>query len=338
MSRRRSRIPTIVPASALALLVLAEPTAASELSWSGPRDCDQREQLLFQVERALSAQLSQVAEFQFQVHVERTKPDARARLLVRTSAESGVSERVLMAPSCSKLVDTLAVAMALAVEAAASSEPTPSSSSTAIAAPETPALPATPSTLPNDEPPEAPDTDGDEAAPLVWRAAFWLAGDSGSLPAPGLGAALGIELAWPRLQLRALATLWLEQHTRLAAQPGLGGDLGLVTGALLGCTRPFGAPSDPLALGLCAGGELGRLSGIGTGVLDPREGQSLWAAARAEADLFWSVPGTQLRLGAQLSVAAPFIRDDFVLETIGPVHRPGSLVGRAGLGIDVAFE
>ena len=35
----------------------------------------------------------------------------RARLLVRTSAESGVSERVLMAPSCSKLVDTLAVAI-----------------------------------------------------------------------------------------------------------------------------------------------------------------------------------------------------------------------------------
>ncbi|MEY2933658.1 MAG: hypothetical protein RL033_4407 [Pseudomonadota bacterium] len=347
---RLYRMPSIARACALGLCLWLPPTtaAASELSWSGPRDCDQREQLLFQVERALSAPLSQVAEFQFQVHVERTKPEARARLLVRTSAESGVSERVLVAPSCSKLVDTLAVAMALAVEAAASSAPAPSSSSTALAAPEMPSLPttpssatpstATPSTQPNDEPPDAPDADDDEAAPLVWRAAFWLTGDSGSLPSPGLGAALGIELGWPRLQLRALATLWLEQHTRLAGQPGLGGDLGLATGALLGCTRPFGASSDPLALGLCAGGELGRLSGIGTGVRDPREGQSLWAAARAEADLFWSVPGTQLRLGAQLSVAAPFIRDDFVLEAIGPVHRPGSLVGRAGLGIDVAFE
>lgn len=64
----------------LGLWLVPEPASASELSWSGPPDCDQREQLVFQLERALSAPLSQVAAFHFQVHVERTTPDARARL------------------------------------------------------------------------------------------------------------------------------------------------------------------------------------------------------------------------------------------------------------------
>ena len=313
-------------ATALGLWLLPATAAASELSWAGPADCDQREQLLFQVERALSVPLSEVAAFQFQVHVERTTPDARARLLVRTASESRASERVLVAPSCSKLVDTLAVAMALAVEAAVSPPEAQADSG-----------PAQPSPPQLDE--QAPNTpDADAVSARVWRAALWLTGDSGSLPAPGLGAALGLELGWPSVQLRALATLWLEQHTSLAQQPALGGDLGLATGALLACTSPLGAPGDALALSLCAGGELGRLSGSGTGVVDPHDGQSLWAAARAEAALYWTVPTSRLRLGAQLSLAVPIVRDDFVLDEIGALHRPASLSGRAGLGIDVAFE
>lgn len=325
---------------ALGLWLAPEPATASELSWSGPADCDQREQLVFQLERALAAPLSEVADFHFQVHVERTAPDARARLLVRTSAESGVSERVLVAPSCSKLVDTLTVAMALALEAAAAAEEPPSSATDPrLSAPATPAPePARGSGEPAADEHGAPEATEGVPEPLAWRATLWLAGDAGSLPEPALGAALGLELGWPEVQLRALATLWLEQHAQLAGQPGLGGDLALATGALLGCTTVFGARQDSLALGLCAGGELGRLSGSGTGVLTPRSGYSLWAAARAEVEMAWHVPSTRLRLGAQLGMAVPFVRDDFVLDGIGAVHRPESLVARAGLGVGVAFE
>lgn len=320
-----------VYALALGLWLLPGVASGSELSWSGPADCDQREQLVFQLERALSAPLAEVAEFQFQVHVERTSPDARARLLVRTSTEPGVSERVLVAPNCSKLVDTLTVAMALAVEAAVAEK------QATTAAPAEPSPPVPSAALP------AATADvlaksADDSTAQLWSGSFWLTADGGSLPKPGLGTALGVELGWPAFQLRAVATLWLEQEARLSDRPGAGGDLALATGALLACTSALGAARAPLGLALCAGGELGRLSGSGVGVPAPRDGQSLWAAARVEADVFWSVPSTRLRLGAQLGLAVPFVRDDFVLDGIGAVHRPSSLAGRAGLGMGVTFD
>lgn len=323
----------------LGLWVAQRSAAASELSWSGPADCDQREQLVFQLERALSAPLAEVAAFHFQVHVERTSPESRARLLVRTSADAAVSERVLVAPSCSKLVDTLTVAMALALEAATSAQEP--ASPAAEVAPAEPSRVLQPPALGGERAADASGvtaTPEDALTPLTWGATLWLTGDGGSLPAPGLGTALSIEAAWPGLELRALATLWFEQHAPLAGQPELGGDLALATGALLACTSAVRVGANSLALALCAGGELGRLAGSGTGVLNPRSGQSLWAAARTEADLVWRVPATRLALGAQLGLALPFVRDDFVLDGIGAVHRPASLAGRAGIGIGVAFE
>ncbi|HTV21661.1 MAG TPA: hypothetical protein VMG12_23390, partial [Polyangiaceae bacterium] len=316
-------------ALAIGLCALPKVCLASDLSWAGPADCNQREQLLFQVERALGAPLSEVEAFEFQVHVERTSPDAMARLLVQTSPGAHASERVLVAPDCSKLVSTVAVAMALAVAAA---DPPPAAE--ASHDPVRPELSSAQHATPEPSPPSAAEVDAaanameEEAGAdsTVWRAAIWLTGDSGSLPAPGLGAAFGVELGWRRIQLRALATLWFEQHATLAAQSELGGDLSLATGALLACSNVLGTSPPVLSLSLCAGAELGRLSGSGTGVAVRRNGYSPWAAARVESDLYWQVPSSSLRLGAQLSLGVPFVRDDFVLDEIGAVHRPASLV------------
>jgi len=304
---------------AIGLCVLPEICVGSTVSWVGPADCDQRDQLLFQVERALGAPLSEVETLHFEVHVERTRPDAQARLLVQTSADAQASERVLMAPDCSTLASTLAVAMALAV-AAADPSPAPESAGGA-GGPGVASAATLERSAPSAEELDAARSPGAQAiASPVWRAAVWLTGDSGSLPAPGLGAAFGIELDWRRIQLRALATLWLEQHARLAARPELGGDLSLATGALLGCSNLLGMTTPALSASLCAGGELGQLSGSGTGVAVRRNGQSLWAAARVESDLYWQVPSSSLRLGAQLSLGVPFVRDDFVIDQ--PRDRP----------------
>lgn len=111
---------------------------ASALSWSGPPECRESEQLAFQVQRALGAPLADTGHVHLQVHIERVTPDARALLRI-TSADSAseevhLKERLLVAPDCATLVDTLAVAIALAVEAAAPqnicSTPHPSPSST----------------------------------------------------------------------------------------------------------------------------------------------------------------------------------------------------------------
>src|SRR5688572_22855180 len=92
---------------------------ASDLSWAGPAECARSEQLVFQVERALGAPLAETGQVHLQVHVARTVPTTRALLRIADdSAHPPISERRLVAPDCDKLVDTLAVAITLAIEAA----------------------------------------------------------------------------------------------------------------------------------------------------------------------------------------------------------------------------
>lgn len=100
--------------SALALLAsvllatsLARRAAASDLGWSGPADCAQSEQLLFQVEQALGTPLANTGDVHLQVHVARTTPTASALLRIEDeTAEPALSERSLVAPDCERLVDT----------------------------------------------------------------------------------------------------------------------------------------------------------------------------------------------------------------------------------------
>jgi len=169
---------------------------------------------------------------------------------------------------------------------------------------------------------------------------LWLLADAGSLPAPGLGAALGAELSWGRLQVRALGTLLFEQHTQLDSTlaPGAGAKLELLTGSLLACTAPIGGLRSQLASLACLGMELGQLAGEGTGVPGGRRGSALWAAPRVDLGGFWTIPGSDLRLGLSLMAAVPLNRDEFALNQLGSVHQPPSVVGRMSLGIDLAFD
>jgi hypothetical protein len=64
----------------------------------------------------------------------------------------------------------------------------------------------------------------------------------------------------------------------------------------------------------------------------------LWVAPRVDAGLAWDVPHTQLRVGPLVEAAVPLNRDEFVLDELGTVHRPGRLVGRAALNIELRLE
>jgi hypothetical protein len=321
---------------------LARSAGASDLGWSGPADCAQSEQLLFQVEQALGGPLADTGRVHLQVHVARTQPTARALLRIEDeAAEPAVSERSLVAPDCERLVDTLAVAITLALEAAAPPRDVrPSPPSAAPAAP----LPTAAGALSPTQvshPADVVDTEATspEAARAVPRVVARVLGDVGSLPSPALGLALGAQLAWPRLQLELLGTLWSEQHARLTVSglPEAGADLSLVTGSLSMCSTPLGADPAPLVLGLCLGWEMGRLSGQGTGISVPRQANGLWLAPEASVGLTWR-PAQTLGLGARIGAAAPLGRNEFYLERLGTVHQPASVVARAGLSIDVGFE
>src|SRR5690242_6057095 len=110
----------IVLVAGLALLVCAAPTRAraSELSWDGPAECAEPDRLLFEIERQLGMPLERAAALQFQVRVESSPSRVRALLRMKGSDTlDDTRERVLIAGSCEKLMETLAVAITLAIGA-----------------------------------------------------------------------------------------------------------------------------------------------------------------------------------------------------------------------------
>lgn len=327
-------------AAGLAGLTLSRAAASAELSWQGSAGCPDREELVYRIERALGGPIARSAPLRFRVQVTPSRSGVDARLEVSGGATQAAKERVVSAPDCDKLVDAVALTVALAL-GAAQSEASAEGKGTALstsALPPAPPLEPTPPAAANvslsDD--DAPAVAAERHAGPVPSVSLWLLGDTGSLPSAGLGAAFGLELSWRRLQLRALASLLFEQHTEANVTreplPGPGADLGLALGSLGACAAPYGTFRSPRFVALCAGWEMGRLSGAGTGVPQARSGGALWLAPRVELGALWSLPGTQLRLGGFLAAAAPLGRAEFILEELGRIHRAATVVGRAALG------
>jgi hypothetical protein len=319
---------------------------ASELSWDGPVDCAGSEQLLFAVERALGTPLAQAARLKFDVRVESSESIASARLRVtRLDAPAKAKERLLAAADCSRLIDTLAVAITLAIGASQADEGD-------VGVPADPApvsIDREPSHGPR-PPPEVPvnivehgpsdgpsDSRRDALHPGLFLA---LVGDTGSLPQPALGVSMGGGLGWRGVALQLSATLLFDQQVRVPAAVGgdAGAEVALFFGTLLVCGDALGGAGAGWSVPFCAGGDVGQLTGVGAGAVRARNGRMLWAAPRVDAGVAWEVPDTQLRVGPRLGAAVPVNRDEFVLDQIGTVHRPGRIVGRAILNVELRLE
>jgi hypothetical protein len=330
-------------------LLVASAASASELSWEGPPGCASRDALSFELERALGVPLESAGRLKFHVRVERSKSMASARLEVSSldALEDRAKQRLLVADDCSTLVDTLAVAIGLAIGAsemqrsgdavgvgarAASSPVAPLDASP----PRAQTSPSSPGDQ-RDEP--AGDDESRGRASLRPSVFLDLVGDGGALPHPALGATLGLAFHGQRVAARASGTLLLDQSVRLASSERSGrAELGLRFGTLQGCTDALGALPRRWTLPLCAGVDVGQLWGEGIGVARARRAASWWIAPRLDAGLFWAIPGTTLRAGGWPTASTPLERDEFVVDEVGVVHRPGPLVGRLAVGIDASLE
>jgi hypothetical protein len=185
-------------------------------------------------------------------------------------------------------------------------------------------------------PPSGPlQREGSGASPTV-SALVAVVGDTGSLPAVGLGPALGIDVAWTGLELRALGLLLPSTQGSIDADDPTspGADIQLVTGAALVCI-PLATNATALVIAACAGGEVGRLSGRGTRVDRPYSSAAWWWAARADVAARWTLPVEALAIELVLTAAAPLSREEFVLRDIGSVHQPANVIARASLGLRV---
>jgi hypothetical protein len=330
----------------VAVCSLAAPARAAEVDWRAPDPCPDAAELRFSIERTIGMPLSHALPLHFDVQAERSAEGYVARMDVAGAPPEAPRRRVLVASDCSRLADLVAVTAAIALgedAATGDAEAAPGFTHTEGARSEAASLPLVTEALPHgvaDQPEVDELASSSEPAP-AWSPAFslWFLADAGSLEGPGAGLGLGAGLGRETLQLRALATLLLEQRATLDAgrAPGAGADLALAAAALSVCAAPF-ATGSSWSLAGCAGWELGRLSGEGTGVVRPHTGAALWSAPRADATLAWALGSTGLELGVMLTLAVPLVRDDFVLAGLGSVHRPAPVVGRAALGINWMLE
>lgn len=329
-------------------LAFVPPAHALELEFSKAPPCPVDE-ISFRVEKALAEPLANIAGPTFRVGIERVATGYLGRVdAPAASGDAGLSssdaaplrssERRVTAASCDELVDTLALTLVLAIAGQRDAKTSPG---------EPPPPPA-------DEAARALDANGADGADGAAHAAESaseadaagprlgafgaMIGDAGSLPAFGLGAAVGADIAWPSVELRALGMFLPGAEgsvdARDPASPGA--ELGLIAGALLVCaplsTRVVGA-----AAAACLGAELGRLSGHGTRIDTSHSSSTWWSAPRVDLGGRWALPLPWLAIELGITLAAPIWRDEFVLDGVGSVHRPAPVVGRASLSLRADF-
>jgi len=207
---------------------------------------------------------------------------------------AGTGVRDLRDASCSRLAQVAALSLALAVESGA-----------AVPAP----LRAAPRMQAPLEPPR-------------WLIRAFLAGDLGSLEAPGPGSGLVVGLFLGRTRLELSAAYWLPQTSS-----GLRYEL--ASAGLHACQPLIEEPE----IGLCAGVEGGRmqvrLAATGTSLVHG------WLGLTGGAALGWSFTSwlaLRLEIGIGVTLLAPEVG------TLAEGHGPSSLFGRAALGLEVLFR
>jgi hypothetical protein len=310
--------------------------SAAELRLGESSVCVTVEELSFRVERALGQPLAQAAPLELIVSAVHREPSGfSARVEIsEAGVPDGAGLRSVSATSCEELLDTLALALALAIGSRSDrAAPSPNDAPGAVVLPL--AVGVVPPAKAQDAP--VPPDDGSRAPSFGVRGELVL--DTGSLPRGGAGVALGAGLAWPSVELQLLGTFLPRRESRIDVtdpqSPGV--EMGLVAGSLSGCV-PLAASSSAVDVALCAGWELGMLSGQGTRVDDSHHQRALWSAARIDLEAGWRIPNSPFELELRVSGLAPLTRDDFILKDIGGVHRPAAVVGRAGLGVRWEIE
>lgn len=314
---------------------------AAELELKDAASCTSLDELSHRVSRALAQPLERVDGRRFVVDIHRDARGFHARLAVSGRRSPGAPAlRQLSAASCDAIVDALALAIALASSAASppDSAPGPDQPMAALAPPE---AHAAREDARNAETPSAekPTAAKESPTPSDAHAGVDLSAlaDTGSLPGAGFGAAAAARFGWPSIELRAQALLLPGRETSIDASDPTspGGRLRLIAGALSVCT-PL-SEARLIDMSACVGGELGRLSATGTRVPEPHERHRPWAAARLDLAARWPLPSLPLGVELTLTLAAPLLRDDFVLKDLGSVYHPPNVLGRFGVGLGWSF-
>jgi len=313
----------------LLVLSLGRGALGAEVQVRADDGCAEPGPIVDEVEQIIGRPLVSIPGVAF--HVEITHAGPRSWRLRLDTEETGGSAgagavsgppratRELNGASCGELASAAAVAIALSIQTA-EAEKTPPAAPEPPIAPPPPAAPAAVRPVVDVAPP-----------PVRVSAALLAVGDVGALPHVAAGGELNVALQRGRFGAIALVSGFPPQQTSVT--PLTGGQFTLVFGGLLACAN---RPRTSATAEICAGGELGRIVGEGTGATHPRVGGALWAAGRAEVGV--AVPiSSDWAFVAQAAAVFPFVRPTFQINGMAAGYQPAVVSGRVGAGLQLAF-
>jgi hypothetical protein len=140
-------------------------------------------------------------------------------------------------------------------------------------------------------------------------------------------------ITWRRLRAELGVAHWFARPARLSSRPDKGGDIRLTTGSARICAL---AVLRPIELPVCAGGEVGSMTGRGVGLDQPRQTRLFWAALTASAGVIW-MPSKWVGLWVDAALVVPVSRPVFEAENVGHIHQPAPAAFAGTLGLEARF-
>ncbi len=273
MGRMRAVWGTLVAVGLTAIcpaLARADEIPRLFVAWEAPQDCPDRNAFVHLVAGHLAGQAPAKA-----MHVEVQVLPAAAggkdlALTLRTRTEDADGERVLHGKDCSVLADTAALTLALAIAPDAVKSPAGGGSGGGGGGEDGPALDDEVPPGQRQAPAEttaaatvtAPASGGSEwGVPTLLK--LGMAGEDGTMPGFGTGVRGGVGVHGSRLRLEVLGAYWFEKRAAAQVDPSEMADFSAAVITLRMCADLF--QHQVVDAGVCAGGELIRMKGVGSG-------------------------------------------------------------------------
>ncbi len=274
------------------------------LTWQAPAECPNREAVERTVTR-LEGRLATLSAFDVTVFVSQTGDGYRATL--QTESNGTVGERTFRASTCEQLAEAAALIIALAHCPDLATAPPP--------------------TARLDEPdPRSP------PQPERLSAGAFVASDVGAQPSVSFGAGVDVSLHFGPFTLSAHGLRTVSQR----AVAGPRADSGIEAQTLLGlgvrgCFRLVDAR---FYAGPCAGLDAVLISTTTSNIDVPASGSGWWVGGLAGGQV-GAHAFQRVSVFVSAEVGAALTRPVFIVDGYGQVFRPGEVVGRLRVGLEV---
>lgn len=334
---------SVVRAVSLLSSLLAPGNEAAELPprfdfrWQAPEGCPRRDAVLAEAERLLGQPPERASKGVVEIEaVVQQLPDASFRLELRS--QPATTPRNVVAGSCEELGHAAALLIALSIDPsrqrasdAAQAKLTAAEPAPAAGLPTPSASAATPPTRRSKLPVHLVRIRRSARSTPAWNLQLGAAMALWAGRLPGVAPGVVVQGGGARRAFGVLAELgYFPRRPATLPESDAGGDFWM---ASFGSHAAYAILEHALRVELFAGLELQLVRGTGAGVRNPQTADVVLVGAQAGSRAALRL-STAWALFFQGSLSVLAERPQFVLDDIGPVHRPAPLAGRLALGAE----